>query len=261
MFSWESPASPAVQRTAAQLLALAATGPGALHTTISPDEARSCLESARALAARAAAGERLPDEDLAAVRSAAASLTLAALGLLHFAGGWLARAEAYDDDRCIAAVPALVALLRSVAAAQPQHVPAVARALADALTAMGARRADLAQAVVGALAALVLEEGAPVEALAAAEAWAARRADPSLIRAFLLCVLDGAAPPYSREFARPLVRLARAGKVAATKNAGMLGLPAAVDRLRDFAIECLDAVDFAPPLSEAEVDMLERLAA
>lgn len=253
---------PAVQGTAAHLLALAATGPGAERADLPPDEARRQLEAARDLAARAAAGTRLTDADLDVARGAAAALPLAALGALHFAGGALAAEGAYADDRCLAAVPQLLALLRCVAAARPQHSAAVARALAGALAAMGARRADLAQAVVGAMAALLLErQGAAADVLAAAEAWAARGADPSLVRALVLRVLDGAGPPYSREFARPLVRLLQAGKMAATKSAGMLGAASAVDRLREFAIECLDAIDFVPPLTEAEADMLERLAA
>jgi len=256
LFSWQQPPSGAVQRTAAHLLALAATGGEQGAAT---EQAQSQLEAARTLATRASAGEKLVEADLAAAESRARALTLAGLGLMHLAQGVLSTESTYEDDRCSSSVPSLLGLLRRVAAALPQKVPTVVAALQQALSAMGARRPELADRVGGVLVDLLLA-GHVTEVLAAAEAWAAGGADPSLVRAFTLRVLDHAGPPYSREFARPLLRLLLAGKMGVAKKAGMLAAAGAVERLREFASECLDVIDFVPALSDQESDLLERLA-
>ncbi|GBF95080.1 hypothetical protein Rsub_07581 [Raphidocelis subcapitata] len=266
LFSWQQQPTPAVQRTASHLLALAATGQGAPGVEgggadhgRALAEAQAYIERVRALGSRAAAGEKLDEADLASAEAAARALTLAGLGLLHLAGGFLGSAATYEDDRCLSSAPQLITLLRRAAAAQPARVPTVVRALQAALTAMGARRPELADRVFGALLELLLE-GAVAEVLAAAEAWAGGGADPSLVRAFALRVLDRAGPPYSREFARPLLRLLLVGKMGVAKRAGMLGAAGAVERLQQFADECRQAIDFVPGLSDAEMDLLECLA-
>jgi hypothetical protein len=279
-----------VQRTAAHLLALASSAGAALP---SPDSdaaatgsgesgavavlAQERLEAMRAFASRAAAGERLGEADLQAAAAAAGALPLAGLGLLHFACGLLGVPATYEDDRCAASVPQLVALLQAVAAAVPARASGVAAALGGALAAMGVRRQELAERVLGVLAEL-LAGGFPAEVLAAAEDWAVGegRADPSLVRNFVMRVLERAGPPYSQQFARPVLRLMAAGKMGvAAKRAGLgggvLGGAAAAaggtagggaaERLREFAVECLEGVGFAPPLTEEESEMLERLAA
>jgi hypothetical protein len=265
LFSWQQQPTPAVRRTAAHLLALAATGRGAPGAEGSDEdgralaEAQAYIERVRALGCRAAAGEKLDEADLASAEAAARALTLAGLGLLHLAAGVLGSPATYEDDRCLASAPQLITLLRGVAAAQPARVPTVVRALQGALSAMGARRPDLADRAFGALLDLLLE-GAVAEVLAAAEAWAGGGADPSLVRAFALRILDRAGPPYSREFARPLLRLLLVGKMGVAKRAGMLGAGGAVERLQQFAEECRQAIDFVPALSDAELDLLECLA-
>lgn len=283
LFSWQQAPPASVQRTAAQLLALAAAGGqdygaamngsssscggpvgrGAIAsdpTSASIQAAHEHLLVVRALAGRAAAGEKLSDGDLAPADLALESLTLAGLGLLHLVKGVLGSGSTYEDDRSTSSVPSLLALLRKVVAAQPAQVPAVVHALQGALTAMGARRPELSERVGEALVELLLV-GRVDEVLAAAEAWAVGGADPSLVRAFALRILDRAGPPYSREFARPLLRLIAAGKMGMAKKAGTLGGGGAVERLREFAAECLDVVDFVPRLLDEETDLLEKLVA
>jgi hypothetical protein len=259
------------QRTAAYLLALAATAGGGegrgggdsssgSGCRLAPESAQAHLEAARALAGRAAGGEKLSEGDLATAEAAARALTLAALGLLHLAGGVLGSAAMYEDDRCAASVPALLSLLQRVRRAAPRHAPAVVAALGGALGAMGARRPELAERVAALLVELLLE-GLMAEVLAAAEAWAAGGADPSLVRAFVLRVLDHAGPPYSRDFAHPLLRLMLTGKMGVAKKTGTLAAAAgAVERLREFAVVCLES-DFVSALADQESDLLERLAA
>lgn len=265
VFSWQQAPAAAVQRTASHLLALAALEAHLMDSSDSSDygtsalTAQAHLETARALAGRAASGEKLGEAELGEAQRAAEVLTLAGLGLLHLAKGVLSSAAVYDDDRCTAAVPSLLSLLQVVVAAQPARVPEVVVALQGALSAMGARRPELADRV-GTLLVELLLAGHVAEVLSAAEAWAVGGADPSLIRAFALRVLERAAPPYSQEFARPLLRLMHAGKMGVAKKAGMLVIGGAVERLREFAAECLDGVEFAPVFSDPEIELLERLA-
>ncbi len=204
------------------------------------------------------AGEKLSGEDFALAEAASRALTLAGLGLLHAAQGALACEATYDDTRCTTSLPNLLGLLQRVAAAQPRQAPAVVTALQRGLTAMGARRTELAESVIKAMVELLVG-GHAADVLAAAEAWAAG-ADPSLIRIFATCVLKRAGPPYSGDFARPVLRLMMAGKTAAMMKTGNIAI-GEVGRLREFAIECLDAVDFVPSLSDQESDLLEKLAA
>ena len=265
-YSWRQPAPTSVQHVAAQLLALAACGAtplpagGAIAPTMAAVEAQSYLQTARGVALRTISSERLSDADLAGAESAAGALPLAARGLLYFAAGVLRSEATYEDDRCTSSVPALVALLRRISTSQTGRAPAVAKALGGALSAMGARRPELAECTQGALVDLLLA-GHDASVLDAAEAWATTGADPSLVRAFALRVLERAGPPYSSAFVRPLLRLVHAGKMAVAKKAGMLMGTGAIERLREFAVECLDAVNFVPPLSDTDVDLLERLAA
>lgn len=259
-------ASPTVQTVVCQLLGLAAAGPtrfpdsagAAGHLT--PGEAQGHLEAARAVGLRAAAGDKPGSDDLDAVAQATGALPLAGAGLLHLIAAALGSEAAYEDARCAAAVPALLALLRRVLEVHPGRAPAAAAALGGGLAAMGARRPELAEALGSALVAL-LTAGHAVEVLSAAEAWAAGGADPSLVRAFTLRVLERVGPPYAQAFARPLVRLLAAGKMDTAKRGSMLLPGGPLERVREFAAECLDARDWAPPLSGAEVDMLQRLEA
>ncbi|KAI8463314.1 MAG: TH1 protein [Monoraphidium minutum] len=265
LFSWQQPPAAAVQRSAAQLLALAAAGSEAEGAGADPagavSAARGHLEAARALAGRAGGGEKLTEADLDAAAAAARGLGLAGLGLLHYAGGLLGWEGLYEDDRCGVSALQLLALLQRAAAAQPGRAPGAIAALRGALGAMGVRRPELAEAACGSLLELLLAGHAPA-VLAAAEDWASGGADPSLVRAFALRVLDRAGPPYSRAFAAPLLRLMLAAKMGLVRKAGTLvAAGGAVERLREFAVECLEAVDFAPPLGEREAEMLERLAA
>jgi hypothetical protein len=264
LFSWQQAPPASVQRTAAYLLGLAATGPPCSReggsSGLAPESGQAHLEAARALAGRAAAGEKLAEADLATAEAAARALTLAALGLLHLAQGVLSSTAAYEDDRCVASAPALLAILRRIWSAAPRHAAAVVAALQRALCAMGARRPELAERVCAMLVDLLLE-GHMCKVLAAVEAWAAGGADPSLVRAFVLRVLEHTGPPYSREFAHPLLRLTLMGKMGVAKKAGtLLSTAGAVERLREFAVFCLES-DFVVALSDQESDLLERLAA
>jgi hypothetical protein len=188
----------------------------------------------------------------------------------------LGSAAAYDDERCAAIVPALLAVLRCVADAQASCAADAVEALCGALEAMGARQMALADLAATALADLALLPGGGVvdgggaaaaahnalTVLAAAERWAARGAEPSIVRCFVLRVLERAGPPYSRDFARSLLRLTAASSMAVAMRAGTLhAMPGAIERLREFAIESLDGVDFVPPLTDAEIDLLQQLAA
>lgn len=257
LFSWQQPPSEQAQRTATQLLALAAAGAGPDAPARAADAAAR-LAAARALAGRAARGEKLGGDELAEAAAAAGALPMAGLGLLHFASDVLGCSSYYDDDRCGASAPQLLALLRAAGGSHPARAAGAVRALGGALAAMGVRRQELAERVIGELVEHLLA-GHAARVLAAAGAWASGGADPSLVRAFVLRVLARAGPPFSRGFARPLVRLTAAGKFGNAKRTGALAAGGgAAERLREFAVECLEGGDLG--LSDDEEACLLALA-
>ncbi|EIE24527.1 hypothetical protein COCSUDRAFT_40900 [Coccomyxa subellipsoidea C-169] len=255
-----------------ELLALAAAAvddrPSGRLDLEDVDVTKVALQQAHAVAQSAAMGVRFgPREQVQA--EAAAQCAVAAAGLMRAMARPLGSAQYWREYHGSAA-PAFLTLLSLIIPQQPALNPQAVDIIAAALKAMGNAKPDIARTLLE-LGVAVLAAGQVMRMLsagkrgsltefdntAAAEQWA-KTADPSLVRHFIFCVLAAVSPPFSSQFASPIIRLMQASGVKRSRAGVREGQR--VEQLEEFAAACAH-VDFRPPLSAKQAAFLHSLQA
>ncbi|KAK9909351.1 hypothetical protein WJX75_000889 [Coccomyxa subellipsoidea] len=241
-----------------ELLALAAAAvddrPGGKLDLEDLEPTKVALQQAYAVAQSAAMGVRFGPREQAQAE-AAAQCAVAAAGLLRAMAAPLGSVQYWREYHGSAA-PAFLTLLSLIIPQQPALSSQAVDIIAAALKALGNAKPDIARALLE-LGVAVLATGEVMRVLSRAEQWA-KTADPSLVRHFIFCVLAAVSPPYSSQFASPLIRLMQASGVKRSRAGVRKGQR--VEQLEEFAAACAH-VDFRPPLSAKQAAFLHTLQA
>ncbi|BDA42837.1 Negative elongation factor D [Coccomyxa sp. Obi] len=245
-------------RAHVDLLALAAAAvdgrPDGMLDLEDVEATKVALQQAHAVAQSAALGIRFGPREQAQAE-AAARCAVAAAGLLRSMAGPLGSKQYWRDYHGSAA-PAFLTLLSLIVPLQPALNAQAVDIISDTLKALGNAKPDIARALLE-LAVAVMAGGEVMRMLSAAEQWA-KTADPSLVRHFIFCVLAAASPPFSSQFASPLIRLMQGSGVKRSRAGAREGLQ--VEQLEEFAAACAH-IDFQPPLSAKQAAFLQSLQA